>query len=54
MKVAYDWGKGPVTKSDDFLEKFQTAFEIMLQLFYNGYGCIYALGIGQIASVDIS
>ena len=42
-------GKGPTTKSDDFLEKFQTAFdpppsflEIMLQTFYNGYGRIYA------------
>ena len=44
-------GMGPATKSDDFLEKFQTAFdppphfwEIMLQIFYNGYGCIYARG----------
>ena len=43
-------GMGPATKSDDFLEKFQTAFdphpphfwEIMFQIFYNGYGCIYA------------
>ena len=42
-------GKGPATKSDDFLEKFQMAFDplphfwkIMLQLFCNGYGRIYA------------
>ena len=44
-------GKGPATKSDDFLEKFQTAFDppppphfwkIMLQIFYKGYGRIYA------------
>ena len=36
-------GKDPATKSDDFLEIFQTAFwEIMLQIFYNGYGRIYA------------
>ena len=37
----HELGKDPATKQDDFLEKFQTAFEIMLQLFYNGYGCIY-------------
>ena len=43
------WGKGPATKSDEFLEKFQTAFDppssfwkIMLQIFYNGYGRVYA------------
>ena len=43
-------GKDPVAKSDDFLEKFQTAFdpptpsflEIMLHIFCNGYGCIFA------------
>ena len=43
-------GKDPTTKSDEFLEKFQKAFDppppdfwkIMLQFFYNGYGCIYA------------
>ena len=42
-------GKDPVAKSDDFLEKFQTAFdpppsflEIMLQIFNNGFGRIYA------------
>ena len=42
-------GKNLPTKSDDFLEKFQTALEpppphywkIILQIFYNGYGCIY-------------
>ena len=43
-------GEDPGTKSDDFLEKFQTAFnpptphfwKIILQIFYNGYGRIYA------------
>ena len=43
-------GKGPTTKSDEFLDKFQTAFDlppshfrkIMLQMFYDRYGCIYA------------
>ena len=37
------------TKTDELLEKFQTAFDppphfwkIMLQILYNGYGCIYA------------
>ena len=42
-------GKDPATKSDEFLEKLQTAFDppphfwkIMLQIFYNGYGRIYA------------
>ena len=42
-------GKNPATKSDESL-KFQTAFDsppphfwkIMLQMFYNGYGRIYA------------
>ena len=44
--------KDPTTKLDKFLEKFQTAFDpppptphlwkIMLQFFYNGYGCILA------------
>ena len=45
-------GKDPATKSDEFLEKFQTAFDpppphfwkIMLQNFHNG----------QIVSVNIS
>ena len=39
----------PATKSDEFSEKFQTAFnppphfwKIMLQIFYDRYGCIYA------------
>ena len=51
-------GKGGATKSDEFLEKFQTAFDpppppnfwkIILQIFYEGYGCIYArLYDGQI------
>ena len=42
-------GTDPVAKSDDFLEKFQMAFdpppsflEIMLQIFNNGFGRIYA------------
>ena len=42
-------GKGPATKSDEFVEKFQTAltppphfWKIMLQIFYKGYGCIRA------------
>ena len=42
-------GKDAATKSDEFLEKLQTAFDppphfwkIMLQIFYNGYGRIYA------------
>ena len=42
-------GKDPATKSDEFLEKFQTAFDppphfwkIVLQIFYNGYGHICA------------
>ena len=41
-------GKDPATKSDNFLEKFQTAFDpppfIFVKLcckFYNGYGRIY-------------
>ena len=46
----FSLGKDPATKSDEFLEKFQTAFDpppphfwkIMLQIFYNGYSCIYA------------
>ena len=42
-------GKGPATKSDEFLEKFQTAFdppgsflENYIANFYDRYGCIYA------------
>ena len=42
-------GKDPATKSDEFLEKFQTAFDPpphfwkdILHFFYNGYACIYA------------
>ena len=43
-------GKGGATKSNEFSEKFQTAFDsprlhfrkIMLQFFYDRYGCIYA------------
>ena len=42
-------GKDGCTKSDVFSEKIQTAFDppphfrkIMLQMFYNGYGRIYA------------
>ena len=43
-------GKDPATKSDEFLEKFQTVFdpsplifgELYCNFFYNGYGCIYA------------
>ena len=35
-------------KSDVFSEKFQTAFDrkIILQFFYNEYGCIYASRYG--------
>ena len=43
------YGKDPATKSDEFLEKFQTAFGPLLSflenyigIFYNGYGRIYA------------
>ena len=42
-------GKGQATKSDKLSEKFQTAFgppphfrKIMMQIFYDRYGCIYA------------
>ena len=42
-------GKDPATKSDEFLEKLQTAFDPppsflknYVAFFYNGYGCIYA------------
>ena len=42
-------GKGPATKSDELLEKFQTAFdppasflENYIANFYDLYGCIYA------------
>ena len=42
-------GKGPDTKLEEFLEKFQMDFDppphfwkIILQIFYNRYGCIYA------------
>ena len=42
-------GKGGATKTDKSSEKFQMAFDppphfrkIMLQIFYNGYGYIYA------------
>ena len=43
-------GKGPATKWDDFLEKFQTAFDplpvsfgkLYCNFFYNEYGRIYA------------
>ena len=46
----YDSGKDGCTKLDKFSEKFQTAFdspppsfsENILQIFYNGYTCIYA------------
>ena len=44
----YLLGKGPATKSDEFLEKFQTAFDPpphfwknMLQIFFI-IGCFYA------------
>ena len=50
MRVALPLGTGHATKSDEFSEKFQTAFDpppshfqkIILQIFYNGYGRIYA------------
>ena len=43
-------GKDPATKLDEFLEKFQTAFDphpsflenYVAIFFYDGYGCIYA------------
>ena len=42
-------GEGGYTKSNEFWEKFQMAFDppphfwkIILQFFYNRYGCIYA------------
>ena len=42
-------GKDPATKLDEFLEKFQTAFDpplifgrLCCKFFYNGYGSIYA------------
>ena len=42
----YDLGEGPATKSDEFFDKFQTAFdpssfsENYVAILYNGYGCI--------------
>ena len=54
-------GMGPATKSDDFLEKFQTAFdpphflENYVAIFYNGYGRIYAMRHRPVSvSVNIS
>ena len=54
-------GKGPATKSDEFLEKFQTAFdpptflENYVAIFYNGYMVAFMQGgIGQIVSANIS
>ena len=42
-------GKGPATKSDELLEKFQTAFDPpphfwkkYIAIFYDTYGCTYA------------
>ena len=49
MKASLSLGKGAATKSDELLEKFQTAFDPLphflenyIAFFYNGYGCIYA------------
>ena len=48
-KDCHSLEKGPATKLDEFLEKFQTAFDPLPHLwklccnfFYYGYGCIYA------------
>ena len=53
--------KDPATKSDEFLEKFQTAFDppphfwkIILQFFIMDMVAFMQEGIGQIVSVDIS
>ena len=54
-------GKGSATKSDDFLEKYQTAFDpplIFGKLCCNFFIIVMVAfmqgGIGQIVSVDIS
>ena len=56
-------GKDPATKSEGFLEKFQTAFEppppphfwkIILQFFIMDMVAFMQGGIGQIVSVNIS
>ena len=56
-------GKDPATKSDEFLEKFQTAFDPSPPSFLENYIAIFFImdmvafmqgGIGQIVSVNIS
>ena len=56
-------GKDPATKLDEFLEKFQTAFEpplpphfwkTILQIFYMDMVAFMQGGIGQIVSVNIN
>ena len=50
MKASLSLGKGAATKSDEFLEKFQTAFDplpsflenFVANFFNKGYGHIYA------------
>ena len=53
-------GKGPATKSDEFLEKFQTAFDhsplifgkLCCNFFIMDMDAYMQGGIGQIVSVD--
>ena len=55
-------GKDPATKSDEFLEKFQTAFDLPPLIFGKLYWNFFIMdmvafmqgGIGQKVSVDIS
>ena len=56
-------GKDPATKSDEFSEKFQTAFDPPSPLIFGKLYCIFFImdmvafmegGIGQIVSVNIS
>ena len=57
-----DLGKGPATKSDGFLEKFQTAFDPPPLIFGKSYSNFFIMdmvafmqgGIGQVVSVNIS
>ena len=62
MRELY-FGKDPATKSDEFLEKIQTAFDRPTPSFLKNYFAIFVkmemvafmqVGIGQIVSVHIS
>ena len=57
----FDLGKGPATKSDEFLDKFQTAFDPLSYLenyianfFIMDMVAFMQGGIGQIVSVNIN